>query len=327
MYFGTPAYLLTLGIILLSTVVHAIPLASSESNYDSSLKSVSGDETSQHSAQPSQPRTQNYILTDSLSQESEKRQSLNVTFFPGVPEGPRDIAVHGDFGLALNMEELVTSYLSTKLVNYFPKGTLKHNNITWVNTYSKSTESHSSTRGTNPTSVMFLAEYRSSIEELRSGSTASWMGVVDAHSPKGAARGSLQNINLGQKPQTEADFDQLLSAHHSPAKVSKFAKLRSKVSSKFSNLKKFDQRDLALRKLVLRFLNQLRYSHYVGHLDRTDLIWKTNWYPNIKNVEFIVDDDDYSNPAFQIHGTLATANSEDWNQLHAIHKRNRPRRE
>ncbi|KAH7880760.1 uncharacterized protein C8R40DRAFT_1065719 [Lentinula edodes] len=233
MRFGTPGYLVTLGIILLSTVVHAIPLASSESNYDTSLKSVSGDEKFQHSV--SQPRSQHYILSDSLGQESEKQQSLNVTFFPGVPEGPRDTAVHGDFGLALNMEELVTSYLNTKLVNYFPKGTLKRNNITWVNTYSKSTGSQSTTAVTNPTSVRFLAEYRSSIEELRSGSTASWMGVVDADSPKGAARGSLQNINLGQKPQTEADFDQLLSAHQSPAKVSKFATLRSKVYSKFGN--------------------------------------------------------------------------------------------
>ncbi|KAF8832334.1 hypothetical protein F5879DRAFT_918304 [Lentinula edodes] len=242
MRFGTPGYLVTLGIILLSTVVHAIPLASSESNYDTSLKSVSGDEKFQHSV--SQPRAQHYILSDSLGQESEKQQSLNVTFFPGVPEGPRDTAVHGDFGLALNMEELVTSYLNTKLVNYFPKGTLKRNNITWVNTYSKSTESHSPTRGTNPPSVLFLVEYRSSIEELRSGSTASWMGVVDADSPKGAARGSLQNINLGQKPQTEADFDQLLAAHQSPAKVSTFAKLRSKVSSKFSNSKSTSTRNV-----------------------------------------------------------------------------------
>ncbi|KAJ3888388.1 hypothetical protein GG344DRAFT_79809 [Lentinula edodes] len=221
---GTPAYLVALGIVLLSTVVHAIPLASSESNYDTSLKSVFGDK--------------------SLSIESEKQQSLNVTFFPGVPEGPRDTAVHGDFGLALNMEELVTSYLNTKLVNYFPKGTLKRNDITWVNTYSKSTGSHSPTRGTNPPSVLFLVEYRSSIEELRSGSTASWMGVVDADSPKGSARGSLQNINLGQKPQTEADFDQLLSAHQSPAKVSTFAKLRSKVSSKFSNSKSTSTRNV-----------------------------------------------------------------------------------
>ncbi|KAJ3870481.1 hypothetical protein F5051DRAFT_447637 [Lentinula edodes] len=145
---GTPAYLVALGIILLSTVVHTIPLASSETDYDTSMKSVSGDERSQHSVQPSQPRAQHYILLDSLGQESEKQQSLNVTFFPGVPEGPRDTAVHGDFGLALNMEELVTSYLNTKLVNYFPKGTFKRNNITWVNTYSKSTGSQSTTGDT-----------------------------------------------------------------------------------------------------------------------------------------------------------------------------------
>ncbi|KAJ3847748.1 hypothetical protein EV368DRAFT_87373 [Lentinula lateritia] len=56
--------------------------------------------------------------------------------------------------------------------------------------------------------------------------SASWMGVVDVDSATGAARGSLQNINLGQKPQTEADFDQLLSVHWSLATVLKFVKLQ-----------------------------------------------------------------------------------------------------
>ncbi|KAH7876226.1 uncharacterized protein C8R40DRAFT_157909 [Lentinula edodes] len=111
------------------------------------------------------------------------------------------------------------------------------------------------------------------------------------------------------------------------------------------NSSKFGINNLSARSVVIRFLNQMRYRPH-AHLDRAHVTWENHWFPTDKHPQFIVDDDDvdgrchsfclavvdlpskeqYHDPNFQIHGTLATANSENWEELHMIHTQNRPTR-
>ncbi|KAJ3879892.1 hypothetical protein F5051DRAFT_401248 [Lentinula edodes] len=147
---------------------------------------------------------------------------------------------------------------------------------------------------------------------------------------------SLKSLSLQPRNPTQA-----LQPHSSTLRISLYPPGNPDDPD---NSPKFNSRNRSAQEVITRFLNQMRYRHHAD-LDLTHVAWQNYWHPNSKDIEFIVEDDDvdgrchsfclamvdipskeqYRNPAFQIHGTLATANSEDWEELHATHEQNRPR--